>query len=275
MVCTPYIIDVSRLTTIRINIFSTMSKPGPEFAQIAKDKANKCKQYVDSLDQSKLKNNPQAIIDAIDEFSKENKLMTVGAAKAGEIRQRLVDVKPKTGAELGLYVGYLALQFAPLVLGTYYCLEIDKDYMDITKHFLKLAGITNVQFLLGELTSTLLQLREQLMSEEHPHKRSVVDFWLIDHAKELYLPDLRMIETLNIISVGLVIIADNCKHKYGVPAYLEYIRLTPEARRQFISKEANPNGAYPGRWNILYENEPVDLGFDAIEVSTMKAYLDG
>ncbi|CAN3373112.1 hypothetical protein DIURU_005265 [Diutina rugosa] len=251
-----------------------MSKPDPDFHKVAQEKAAKCKQYIDSLDQSQLKGNPQAIADAIDDFAQENRIMTIGAAKSEEIRNRLRQSKPKHGAELGVYVGYSALRFAPLVSGTYYSLEVIPEYRDIAQHFIQLAGLTNVKFLLGDSATTLVKLHDELNLSE-PSKRSVLDFLLIDHAKELYLPDIRTVETLNLVTVGSVIVADNCKMKYGVPAYLEYIRSTPEARRQFIETEPNPNGYYPGRWNILYENTPVDFGFDAIEVSVVKAYLDG
>ena len=46
---------------------------------------------------------------------------------------------------------------------------------------------------------------------------------LIDHWKNLYLPDLKWLEEKGIVAKGTVLIADNIIHP-GVPDYLQYFK---------------------------------------------------
>ncbi|RCK65452.1 putative catechol O-methyltransferase 1 [Candida viswanathii] len=89
-------------------------------------------------------------------------------------------------------------------------------------------------------------------------KYTALDFIFIDHWKDLYVPDLRVLESLNLIAPGTVLAADNI--------------TTPVLR--------NTRGV-PGRWNILYDTETIPVtnpknGFsDAVEITKCVDYLTG
>jgi len=50
----------------------------------------------------------------------------------------------------------------------------------------------------------------------------VIDFILIDHVKELYLPDLQLMLSLNLLRKGSVIVADNILMP-GAPDYKKWV----------------------------------------------------
>lgn len=233
--------------------------------------AKKLREHIDGLDQSKLKGNPKAIVDAIDEFCKENKMMTVGPVKGKVIIEELEKLKPKNMAELGSFVGYSALSFAPYVLKKYYCLELEDQYVEVTRHFVELAGLTNVEIIQGKAVHGIVALKEKLQGSTF----EPLDALFIDHAKDLYIPDLRAVESTNLLVPGSIIIADNIKHP-GVPGYTEYVRGSPEERLKYNESVPNINGSkFQGRWNLLYESREVDFDFDTIEITTVLEYLNG
>jgi hypothetical protein len=62
---------------------------------------------------SNLKNNPTALLAAIDDFSlHEDFLISIGPHKAGVISKIIAENKPRVVVELGGYLGYSAILFA-------------------------------------------------------------------------------------------------------------------------------------------------------------------
>lgn len=237
-----------------------------------REPARRCKQYIDSLDQSTLRGNPGAIADAIDKFSETSQLMTIGPAKSAWITNELKKKNPQYGLEFGTFIGYLALRLAPLFSEAYYCLELDDEYIKVTTEFLDLAGIKNVKILNGKSSDSLLKVKDELATSK---LIDFLDFVLFDHDKKLYVADLRVVETYNLIAPGSLVVADNIIRP-GVPGYTDYVRGSPQHKQSFNQVNSNPNGPkFVGRWNILYDSKGVEFGEDAIEVSTFKLYLDG
>jgi catechol O-methyltransferase len=58
------------------------------------------------------------------------------------------------------------------------------------------------------------------------------DFIFIDHWKEVYLRDFKLLEASNLIQSGTVIVADNVIYP-GAPDYLEYVRNNPNYKNTF------------------------------------------
>ncbi len=131
--------------------------------------------------------------------------------------------------ELGTYCGYSALRtirasppHARLVT-----IELNPSNAAIARAILAHAGIADrvsvVVGALGDGGKTLATLRDEL-----GFRPGKVDFVFADHAKDAYLPDLRLILREGWLRPGAVIVADNIKIP-GAPAYRAFMR-TNEGR---------------------------------------------
>ncbi|KAJ3071475.1 hypothetical protein HK102_006428 [Quaeritorhiza haematococci] len=60
--------------------------------------------------------------------------------------------------------------------------------------------------------------------------------FFIDHWKDRYLPDLKLIEEKKLLRKGSVIIADNTIYP-GTPDYLAYIRAHPQFESKTIESK--------------------------------------
>lgn len=124
---------------------------------------------------------------------------------------------PKTAVELGSFLGYSALRTARRLAdgGRMFCLEYNPYHVDVAKKVLEHAGLGDrVTFVLGVSTETLPKVAPQT---------GRADLVLLDHAKELYLGDLLLMEKLGIVGKGTTVAADNVVYP-GAPGYLEYVQ---------------------------------------------------
>ncbi|KAA8912692.1 hypothetical protein TRICI_003410 [Trichomonascus ciferrii] len=240
-------------------------------------KEQRLREYIFSLPQSELKDKPDKILEAIDKFSEKEHLMNIGQKKGNLVVSKMGDTKVM--AELGGYMGYSAIKFAAALPsdGKYYSFEVNEEFANIARDLIKLAGLSDkIEIILGEAKDTLLEFSE---AQNRPKKFDAV---FIDHWKTQYTPDLRTLESLGLIGPGTVVMADNTLVP-GAPEYLEYIRMSPEDKKNFIRDHANPNGTqYPGRWDIQWQNESFQFDLtrgdhtvtDAVEVSRFVKYQD-
>lgn len=235
--------------------------------------------HITSLPESKLQHvrgNPGEVLKLIEEFPAS--LMVVGPNKGKVIRDRMAKVQPQVMIELGCFVGYSAILFGQDVAkvgGKYYSFELTQERADVASKLIDLAGLSDtVDIIVGPTKSTLPQFND-ILSKDSPLKPfRPIDFIFIDHAKDLYVPDFRMLECLNLIGIGTVIAADNIVRP-GVPEYHQYVNLTPQQRHDYNNQVPNPEGSvYIGRWNILYESELVPVDQDAVEFTTCVKYLN-
>lgn len=235
------------------------------------------REYIFSLPQTDLEGKPDKVLEAIDKFSEKEHLMNVGKKKGDLVVSKMEDTKVM--AELGCYMGYSAIKFAAALPsdGKYYSFEVNEEFANIARDLIKLAGLSDkIEIILGEAKDTLLEFST---APDVPKKFDAV---FIDHWKTQYTPDLRTLESLGLIGPGTVVMADNTLFP-GAPDYLEYIRMTPKDKQNFIRENSNPNGSqYPGRWDIKWQNESFkfDLGrgdrtvTDAVEVSHFVKFVD-
>uniref|UniRef100_A0A0L0NY97 catechol O-methyltransferase n=1 Tax=Candidozyma auris TaxID=498019 RepID=A0A0L0NY97_CANAR len=253
--------------------------------------------YIESFDKErydKLKNNPDLVIDAIEEFLEVKKtgFMTIGLPKGELIRKEMQKASPVIMIELGCYIGYSAILFGnelrkingasskATVNPKYYSFEANEEYAKIARKLIDLAGLSDlVEIILGQAGTTLPDFEQRTNKENG--KYTPVDFVFIDHQKDLYVPDLRILESLNLIYPGTVICADNI-YQPGAPEYVKYVQATPQERQEHNSNNPNPsNPMYPGRWNVIYDLKTVPVtnpktGFkDAVEITRCVEYLSG
>lgn len=104
-----------------------------------------------------------------------------------------------------------------------YSLELDPLIASIAMNLVNLAGLSDiVEIIVGSSAHTLRRLHDQGILEQ-----GSVDMIFLDHAEELYKPDLELCEKLGFVDKkGCHIIADNVVRP-GAPEYREYVRGNP------------------------------------------------
>lgn len=252
-------------------------------------------EYIFSLPKERLdglRGSPQKVLEAIDEYAKIVPIPIVGEAKGRVILEEMLKIEPNIMIEVGGYVGYSAILFGselqkynrPLtsssVPSKFFSFEGNCEFADIASTLIDLAGLTEcVEVIVGRAGHTLPDF-EARVSAHNKHYTSV-DFVFFNHWIELYVPDLRMLESLSLVSPGTVICADNILDQ-GASGYREYVKGSPEERKAFNAAIANKSAlTCIGRWNIIYKTKTVNFQNlesekdSAVEVTTCVAYLSG
>lgn len=221
-------------------------------------------QHIQNLPQDRLdaiRGHPELVLKEIDEFTYPDGSgvrMCIGDVKGGFIVEKIRERKPKTMVELGGYLGYSAILFGNEISkipgGRYYSLEVNEDYAKIAYELVKLAGLDEiVTIMIGKACDSLVELQQKLLHKDLGFQ--ALDMVFIDHWKDLYVPDLRVIESLNMIAPGTLLVADNIITP-GAPEYHKYVNMSPEERRGYQAKVRNVNGFdFIGRWDLIYKTE--------------------
>ncbi|PSR76965.1 S-adenosyl-L-methionine-dependent methyltransferase [Coniella lustricola] len=180
---------------------------------------------------SEMRNNPDKVIAAIDEYGKEKKyLMNIGEFKSGIVTKLIAQVKPRVMVELGGYVGYSAIVFGAALRaansgGRYYSLEYNPEFGAVIASLVDLAGLHDVvKVEIGASSSSLQRLYADGTFQDG------IDLLFLDHVKPLYVQDLKLCEELGIVRPGSVLAADNVV-KPGNPPYLKYVRSSVQEKR--------------------------------------------
>uniref|UniRef100_K3X7V4 catechol O-methyltransferase n=2 Tax=Globisporangium ultimum (strain ATCC 200006 / CBS 805.95 / DAOM BR144) TaxID=431595 RepID=K3X7V4_GLOUD len=199
--------------------FSHPSERPPNFAE---DRATQCLAFVR---EHAVRGDAQSVIATIDKFAYENWMMNVGDVKGALVEAEIVKAKPKIMAEIGGYTGYSAVRFASKlreVAGVdahYYSFEFSPLFAEIATEVIDIAGLSDyVTIFVGLFSETHPKLQENGIDH--------VDLFFIDHKKDYYLSDLKLIEKSGLLRKGTVLVADNVIRP-GAPDYLEYIRGNP------------------------------------------------
>lgn len=238
-----------------------------------------------SPDLESVRGHPQKVLDLIDEFSyNQEGLMNIGAYKGKIIIDKIHEVNPKIMIELGGYMGYSAIIFSKELVhdpaAKYYSFEVNEKFAGIARQLIDLAGLSHkVEIIIGPAAETLETFKTRLNQEKS--KYTPVDFVFIDHWKDLYVPDLRVLESLNLIAPGTVIAADNI-YRPGAPEYVKYVQSSPQERRDHnYSVDNLSNPKFMGRWNILYDSKTIPVTnprgnyTDAVEITKCVEFLNG
>lgn len=231
-----------------------------------------------------LRGHPEAVLKAIDDYSESHeRFMNIGPIKGSLIVEKIRALEPDILIELGGYVGYLAILFGNEILkfpdARYFSFEANEDFAAISRQLVDLAGLSSVvEIIVGKGARSLPAFSERLTKEKGSYVS--IDFVFIDHWKDLYVPDLRVLESLNLLAPGTLLAADNI-YRPGAPGYVEYVQSSPEWRRDHNQRVPNVSGKqFSGRWNVMYDSKTVPVkvsdGFeDAVEFTEVVEYLSG
>lgn len=135
-----------------------------------------------------------------------------------------------------------------------YSLELDPLIASIAMSLVNLAGLGDiVEIIVGSSAHTLQRLHNQNILQ-----KGMVDIIFLDHAEELYKPDLELCEKLGFVDKkGCHVIADNVVCP-GAPEYRKYVRSNP----RFSDSWGVPALIVPGEFK------------DEIEISRVAWWLD-
>lgn len=192
--------------------------------------------------------NSQIVLQTIDEFCfKRHWMMHVGPDKGCIVQDFLKDHIMQHGrkyseqtynvVELGTYCGYSTIRIADTLLQHnhivpkfhIHTIDINSQSQNIAKQLIALAGLEQyVSFIVREpskndhqpyvlFTQQLLNsiLRQTInYTKEIPNANvgsidKRIDFLFVDHAKEMYLSDLQLMESCGFIQQGTAVAADN------------------------------------------------------------------
>jgi len=163
------------------------------------------------------------VLAAMDEFCKSNLMMNIGILKGSFLDDAGLKRKPKFVVELGAYFGYSAVRIGRLLSDDARLVSIEKNplFAAISTKIIEHAGLSNkVKVLVGKAEDKIPTLKQVFGIE-------FIDLVFIDHWKDRYVPDLKVIESNELLCKGSVLVADNVILP-GAPDYLKYIRNNPK-----------------------------------------------
>jgi len=163
-----------------------------------------------------------SVLETIDKFGWETWMMNLGDVKGKQLDAVFNQQKPKVVVELGGYCGYSAVRMAHLltILGDeeshFYSIEVNPLFVSIATKVVEHAGLSNkVTIINGAAADIVPQLKERYGIKQ-------IDFLFIDHWKNLYLDDFKVVEGSGLLVSGSLVVADNIIYP-GAPDYREYL----------------------------------------------------
>ncbi|XP_075197883.1 catechol O-methyltransferase-like [Anomaloglossus baeobatrachus] len=164
--------------------------------------------------------NPQSVVDTIDKYCRDVEwAMNVGDEKGLIVDEVVKERDPSVILELGTYCGYSATRIARLLRpeARVFTIELDPVHAAVAKQMVDFAGLQDqVKVLEGATGTVIPQLKEK-------YNVDTVDFVFLDHAKEQYTPDTKLLEECHLLKEGSILLADNVVYP-GIPDFLEYVR---------------------------------------------------
>jgi len=164
-------------------------------------------------------------IRAIDEYAYRQKfLINVGDEKGAILDASIRRAAPQLILELGAYVGYSGLRMARAMPegARIVSIEFVEANAEITRAIWRHAGIddraTVVVGTLGDGGATA-----DALVAAHGFGPGSVDFVFLDHDKDAYLPDTRLLLERGWLHPGSVLVADNVKFP-GAPKYRAFMQ---------------------------------------------------
>jgi catechol O-methyltransferase len=164
-------------------------------------------------------------IRAIDEYAYRQKfLINVGDEKGAILDAAIRRAAPQLILELGAYVGYSGLRMARAMPegARIVSIEFVEANAEITRAIWRHAGIddraTVVVGTLGDGGATA-----DALVAAHGFGPGSVDFVFLDHDKDAYLPDTRLLLERGWLHPGSVLVADNVKFP-GAPDYRTFMQ---------------------------------------------------
>ena len=193
-------------------------------------------------------NSPEDILRLVDSFCEERHwMMHIGSLKVEILRDALhkrmatFSAVPSSSSpqaplillELGTYCGYSAVQLCSLLKRNYpsqpfllYSLEIDEKNARVAREIIRLSGFSsNVKvFVAHDVEDGLVEVTKDLgLPPSSSGPSPFVDLLFIDHDKDSYLSDLRLVISNGYLKSDAVVIADNVIMG-RIDDYLDFVR---------------------------------------------------
>lgn len=190
-----------------------------------------------------MKGSPEAVLAAIDEFGcTKDFLMNVGQEKGSVVTRLIAEEQPKTFLEIGGYVGFSAILFGSQLRSSgghrYLSLELNPAFAAVARELIALAGLDQtVSIIEGPCRESLRKLQQEGVG--------AFDVVFIDHAKVLYLNELKLCEGLGFIRPGTTVMADDMVRQ-GNAAYSAYVREPPAVKKEKFEQEKTGQGEGKG-----------------------------
>ncbi|CAF1468861.1 unnamed protein product [Adineta steineri] len=174
-------------------------------------------------------NDVNSVINTIDEYGwTRQALMNIGDTKGKILDAALQSRQPKTVLELGTFLGYSSLRMASQLPENtlIVTIELNSDSAATARRIHEHAGVANrIQIVVDQTNRAIPRLSKQFNVDSF-------DFIFIDHHKEAYLNDFKLLENVGLIKYGTMIVADNILFP-GAPDYVNYIRNNPQYTSTF------------------------------------------
>ncbi|CAI9598371.1 unnamed protein product [Staurois parvus] len=172
--------------------------------------------------QNAVSGDPQSVVDHIDKYcSQKEWAMNVGDEKGLILDKVFKETNPSLVLELGTYCGYSALRIAQLLKPSarFFTIEINPVNAAVARKMIEFAGLKDkIEILEGSTEHIIPRLRTDY-GVVH------VDFVFMDHFKDRYLVDTKLLEDCGLLKKGSVLLADNVVYP-GAPDFLEYVRTS-------------------------------------------------
>eukprot|EP00562_Extubocellulus_spinifer_P032990 CAMPEP_0178696770 /NCGR_PEP_ID=MMETSP0699-20121125/9590_1 /TAXON_ID=265572 /ORGANISM="Extubocellulus spinifer, Strain CCMP396" /LENGTH=332 /DNA_ID=CAMNT_0020342605 /DNA_START=556 /DNA_END=1554 /DNA_ORIENTATION=+ len=128
--------------------------------------------------------------------------------------------------DVGTYCGYSAIllamvvrKFAPDLDFHVYSTEINPMHLEVATSLIKLAKLESYISLI--LTNPTAESLSDVLARHIPKER--VDFMFLDHAKDMYLSDLQLLEKSGYVQEGTHVVADNVVVSEQLQKYCDYV----------------------------------------------------
>jgi catechol O-methyltransferase len=136
-------------------------------------------------------------------------------ARGETVRKVMQDKLPKRCVEVGTYCGYSALLIARELPedGFLVSIEVDPLFAAIATKIVEHAGMAHkVKIFMGDVEFNANRI-SKVFSQHSPKDRTgPVDFILCDHSKELFVPDLKVLEEAGVAGPGTVVMGDTTSY---------------------------------------------------------------
>lgn len=163
---------------------------------------------------------PDSVIEAIDRYASRNfYLIHIGQLKAEKVASIIQESQARRVLELGTNFGYSAITMAKNMKagkGEVLSIELSSTMARLASRLIKFAGLDDrIRILNGDSTKMIARLKP------------FFDLVFIDHEKDLYLKDLRLIEKYRLIDDGGIVLADNTgMYRYALRPYLDHVKFS-------------------------------------------------
>lgn len=169
---------------------------------------------------------PASVLRAYDAFGRKYPTYKLGAEKSALYGNEVLDTIEdlRCVVEIGTFLGYSAIATAMRFrdpTARLLCVEFEERHADVARWAIDYAGLSDRIEVLTRAGSDAVDEARAFVNRVKGEGRGT-DVLFLDHAKERYLPDLKLYEDAGIVRQGTIVVADNVVYP-GAPGYLEYV----------------------------------------------------